>query len=65
MPRDDPGTFQGTAQAFQKSLQVEPILILAAIFAVYIVLGMLYESYIHPSPSCRPCRRRASGRCWR
>jgi hydrophobe/amphiphile efflux-1 (HAE1) family protein len=40
--------FQGTAQAFQSSLKNEPILILAALIAVYIVLGMLYESYIHP-----------------
>jgi hydrophobe/amphiphile efflux-1 (HAE1) family protein len=41
-------TFQGTAQAFQDSLSTLPLLILAAIVAVYIVLGMLYESYIHP-----------------
>jgi multidrug efflux pump len=41
-------TFQGTAQAFQASLENEPVLILAALVAVYIVLGMLYESYIHP-----------------
>jgi multidrug efflux pump len=40
--------FQGTAQAFQASLANEPILILAAIVTVYIVLGVLYESYIHP-----------------
>jgi multidrug efflux pump len=47
-----PGTvhasFQGTAAAFQDSLANEPILILAALLAVYIVLGILYESYIHP-----------------
>ena len=42
------GTFQGTAQAFQASLANEPILILAALFTVYIVLGILYESTIHP-----------------
>lgn len=42
------GTFQGTAQAFQDSLRSEPWLILAALLAVYIVLGMLYESLIHP-----------------
>ena len=42
------GTFQGTAQAFQASLSSTPLLILAAIMVVYIVLGMLYESYIHP-----------------
>jgi len=41
-------TFQGTAQAFQVSLANEPVLILAALVTVYIVLGVLYESYIHP-----------------
>jgi multidrug efflux pump len=41
-------SFQGTAQAFQASLANEPLLILAAIITVYIVLGVLYESYIHP-----------------
>jgi len=40
--------FQGTAQAFQASLSNEPLLILAAVVTVYIVLGVLYESYIHP-----------------
>jgi multidrug efflux pump len=42
------GSFQGTALAFQDSLRGEPLLILAALVSVYIVLGMLYESYIHP-----------------
>jgi multidrug efflux pump len=42
------GSFQGTAQAFQSSLANEPILIAAALLAVYIVLGILYESLIHP-----------------
>jgi len=42
------GSFQGTAAAFQDSLSSQPLLILAALVAVYIVLGMLYESYIHP-----------------
>jgi multidrug efflux pump len=41
-------SFQGTAAAFQNSLANEPILILAALLVVYIVLGVLYESYIHP-----------------
>jgi len=41
-------SFQGTAQAFQASLVNEPLLVLAAIVTVYIVLGVLYESYIHP-----------------
>jgi hydrophobe/amphiphile efflux-1 (HAE1) family protein len=48
MPESLTGTFQGTAQAFQESLKSEPYLILAALVAVYIILGMLYESYIHP-----------------
>src|SRR5215813_6397541 len=42
------GSFQGTAQAFQDSLKSQPVLITAALVAVYIVLGVLYESYIHP-----------------
>ena len=42
------GTFAGTAQIFLQSLQNEPLLILAAILSVYIVLGILYESYVHP-----------------
>jgi multidrug efflux pump len=42
------GSFQGTAQVFQASLSSEPILIVTAIIAVYIVLGVLYESFIHP-----------------
>jgi hydrophobe/amphiphile efflux-1 (HAE1) family protein len=48
MPASMSGSFQGTAQAFQDSLKTEPYLILAALVVVYIVLGMLYESYIHP-----------------
>ncbi|MGB9067774.1 MAG: multidrug efflux RND transporter permease subunit [Candidatus Acidiferrales bacterium] len=48
LPPSIRATFQGTAQAFQSSLKNEPLLILAALIAVYIVLGMLYESYIHP-----------------
>src|SRR2546423_1437204 len=40
--------FQGTAQAFQESLANQPVLIITALFAVYIVLGILYESFIHP-----------------
>jgi multidrug efflux pump subunit AcrB len=42
------GTFQGNAQAFQASLANEPVLIGAALIVVYLILGMLYESYIHP-----------------
>jgi multidrug efflux pump len=48
MPSGIHATFQGTAQAFQDSLKNEPWLILAALIAVYIVLGILYESLIHP-----------------
>jgi multidrug efflux pump len=48
MPPSIQATFQGTAAAFLKSLANEPILILAALVTVYIVLGILYESYIHP-----------------
>jgi hydrophobic/amphiphilic exporter-1 (mainly G- bacteria), HAE1 family len=48
MPGSIQGTFQGTAQAFQDSLKSEPLLILSALVVVYIILGMLYESYIHP-----------------
>jgi hydrophobe/amphiphile efflux-1 (HAE1) family protein len=48
MPSTINGNFQGTAQAFQSSLKSQPYLILAALVAVYIILGMLYESYIHP-----------------
>src|SRR5262249_37456661 len=48
LPRSIRATFQGTAQAFQASLANQPWLILAAVITVYIVLGVLYESYIHP-----------------
>ncbi|MGN6083961.1 efflux RND transporter permease subunit, partial [Trinickia sp.] len=48
MPATVHGSFSGTAQAFQQSTRDMPLLILAALAAVYIVLGMLYESYIHP-----------------
>ncbi|MGA8013489.1 MAG: multidrug efflux RND transporter permease subunit [Candidatus Acidiferrales bacterium] len=48
LPSSIRATFQGTAQAFQASLANEPLLILAALITVYIVLGILYESYIHP-----------------
>jgi multidrug efflux pump len=48
LPASILSNFSGTAQAFQASLASEPVLILAALVAVYIVLGVLYESYIHP-----------------
>ena len=48
MPASIRGDFQGTASTFESSLSNEPLLILAAIITVYLVLGVLYESYIHP-----------------
>ena len=48
MPSTITGMFSGTLQAFQSSLATEPFLIITALMAVYIVLGILYESYIHP-----------------
>ena len=48
LPASIHSSFQGTAQIFQASLANQPLLILAALAAVYIVLGILYESYIHP-----------------
>ena len=48
LPSSILASFQGSAQAFQSSLATEPWLILAAVVTVYLVLGMLYESYIHP-----------------
>jgi len=48
MPPSVKGEFQGSAKAFESSIANEPILILAALIVVYIVLGVLYESYIHP-----------------
>jgi multidrug efflux pump subunit AcrB len=63
LPRSISTSFQGNAQAFQSSLSSTPVLILAALVAVYIVLGILYESTIHPltiistlpSPDLVPC----------
>jgi multidrug efflux pump len=48
VPNSVRGSFQGTARAFQESLSSQPWLILTAVLAVYIVLGVLYESYVHP-----------------
>jgi multidrug efflux pump len=48
LPESIHGNFQGTAAQFQSTLSTQPLLILAALVAVYIVLGILYESYIHP-----------------
>ena len=48
MPASLNGTFEGNAQAFQDSLASEPLLVAAAIIVIYLILGVLYESYIHP-----------------
>jgi multidrug efflux pump subunit AcrB len=48
MPQSIRGMYSGTLQAFQASLSTEPMLIITALLAVYIVLGILYESFIHP-----------------
>jgi len=48
VPDSIQGSFQGSAKAFQESLRNQPFLILAALISIYIVLGVLYESYIHP-----------------
>ncbi len=48
VPASMHGSFQGTAKAFQQSLKNQPWLILAALVSIYIVLGVLYESYVHP-----------------
>jgi multidrug efflux pump len=48
VPASIHGSFQGTARVFQQSLDNEPILVAAALIAVYVVLGVLYESYVHP-----------------
>ncbi len=65
MPPAIASAFQGSAQAFQSSLSSTPILIVAALVAVYLILGMLYESTIHPITMLRSphCRRLGSAHC--
>ena len=66
MPPSIQAGFQGTARAFQASLANQPLLILAAIVTVYIVLGVLYESYIHPITILSTLALGgARGACWR
>jgi multidrug efflux pump len=57
--------FQGAAEAFQASLSSTLLLILAAVVTMYIVLGVLYESYIHPVTILSTCPRRRWAPCWR
>ena len=60
MPPSIQAAYQGTAEAFQASLANEPVLIAAALITVYLVLGILYESYIHPADD--PVRAAFGGR---
>jgi len=62
MPASIQAEFQGTARAFQASLANQPLLILAAIVTVYILLGILYESYIHPVTILSTLALRGRGR---
>jgi len=55
-------SFQGTAQAFQASMKNLNILLLAAVLVIYMVLGILYESFIHPLTIFRDYRRRSWAR---
>ena len=59
------GFFAGTVQAYQDSLKTEPILVVTALLAVYIVLGILYESLVHPLTIISTCRQPVWARCWR
>jgi multidrug efflux pump len=59
------GSFAGTAQVFQETMNSQVILILAAIATVYIVLGVLYESYVHPLTILSTLPSAGVGRCWR
>lgn len=65
LPADITTQFQGSTLAFQAALGSTVWLIVAAVVAMYIVLGVLYESFIHPITILQRCRRRASARCWR
>ena len=62
MPTSIQGQFQGAAAAFENALRNEPLLILAAVITVYIVLGVLYESYVHPLTILSTCHRPAWAR---
>ena len=57
------GQFEGTAEAFQSSLVTMPLLVMAAILVIYILMGMLYESFIHPITILSALPRQASARC--
>lgn len=59
------GSFAGTAQVFQQTMNAQVILILAAIATVYIVLGVLYESYVHPLTILSTLPSAGWALCWR
>ena len=59
------GSFAGTAQVFQETMNSQVILIIAAIATVYIVLGILYESYVHPLTILSTLPSAGVERCWR
>ncbi len=63
MPTSIGGRFSGAAQAFQQTLASQPLLILAALVAVYIILGVLYESFVHPLTILSTIPRPASAPC--
>jgi multidrug efflux pump len=65
MPTNVRGSFQGSAKAAQDSNKSLPLLILAAVVVIYIVLGILYESLVHPVTVLTTCPRPAWARCWR
>jgi multidrug efflux pump len=65
MPASIHGGFYGTAKVFQQSLANELVLMVAPLLAVYIVLGVLYESYVHRSRFFPLCPRPGSAQCWR
>ena len=65
MPDTISGSYSGDAAEFQRSLAAAPWLILAAIVVIYIVLGVLYESWIHPVTILSTLPSPASERCWR
>jgi multidrug efflux pump subunit AcrB len=65
LPETIETTFSGSAAEFRSSLKSEPFLLLAAVVVIYIVLGVLYESYIHPITILSSLPSRASARCSR
>ncbi len=65
LPTDVQGRLGGTGSAFQQTQEAQPLMILGALLLVYIVLGILYESYVHPLTILSTLPSAASARCWR